>query len=149
MSDMIVLMGIPGSGKSTWASESDYYRYIISPDSIRETLGDINDQSRNDEVFRIAHERVNNHLQRGLHVVFDATSVTERARRDLLRIADSIPGTFKRLVVFDPGPVAFERNSQRDRVVPDHVMHRMVTNFSRSLGQIGYEPWDFIEFVRD
>ena len=49
-----MLVGLPGSGKSTIARQLNdiYGTIIVSPDIIRKDLtGDMNDQSRNTEVF--------------------------------------------------------------------------------------------------
>ena len=58
MPQLILLIGIPGSGKSFYAKKYDYDRIfkhnttILSSDQIRkEILGDENDQTHNDEVF--------------------------------------------------------------------------------------------------
>ena len=59
---LYVLVGLSGSGKSTLAAqlaESDENTVIVSSDAIREELtGKIEDQSRNNEVFEIFHQRI-------------------------------------------------------------------------------------------
>ncbi len=45
-----MLIGIPGSGKSTWIKENSKGYEIVCPDVIRtEICGDISDQSKNNE----------------------------------------------------------------------------------------------------
>ena len=49
MANMIMMCGLPGSGKSTYAEKLEEEGYIIhSSDKIREELGDVNDQSKNE-----------------------------------------------------------------------------------------------------
>ena len=52
---LILPIGISGSGKSTWINSLDKDKYtIISPDMIRKELtGDVSDNSRNLEIFKI------------------------------------------------------------------------------------------------
>ena len=57
-----MLMGLPGSGKSTFANEvvtaDSLTSVLISSDSLREELfGDVNDQTHNTEVFEEMHRR--------------------------------------------------------------------------------------------
>ena len=60
MSDFIMLVGLPASGKSTYAEKlrKDGY-HIHSSDKIREELtGDVNSQDKNTDVFVELHKRV-------------------------------------------------------------------------------------------
>ena len=66
----IMMCGLPGAGKSTYCNQfKDKKDYIIvSSDSIRAELGDINDQSKNNEVFKILYERIKGALKNGFNV---------------------------------------------------------------------------------
>lgn len=82
MAKLVIPIGISGSGKS-YIYNRDYKDYIlVSPDLIREELtGDISDQSKNKEVFRIAFARVDEYLKREQNVFFDATNVNKSQRK--------------------------------------------------------------------
>lgn len=74
---IVTFVGISGSGKSTLSQifTKDGFEYI-SPDAIRKELtGNISDQSRNSEVFRIAHKKLRDAARRKARVVFDATNL--------------------------------------------------------------------------
>ena len=83
MSRLILPIGISGSGKS-YIYNRDYKDYVqVSPDLIREELtGSISDQSKNKEVFKLAFERVDEYLNKGQDVFFDATNVNKTQRKN-------------------------------------------------------------------
>jgi predicted kinase len=120
---------------------------VVSPDAIRgELCGDAADQSRNAEVFKIAHEL----LVGGINdptisvVVFDATSVQKRSRVELLKICAEHKAETA-LLVFDADfGVCMERNENRERTVPLHAMVRMQTSFEESLDEVASEGWDSV-----
>lgn len=76
---LYVLVGLSGSGKSTLAAqlaESNENTVIVSSDAIREELtGKIEDQSRNNEVFEIFHQRIRKNLEEGKNTIADATNL--------------------------------------------------------------------------
>ena len=83
MSNLILPIGISGSGKSYIYNK--YYKDCVqvSPDLIREELtGDISNQSKNKEVFKLAFERVDEYLNKGMDVLFDATNVNKSQRKN-------------------------------------------------------------------
>ena len=82
MAKLILPIGISGSGKS-YIYNKDYKDCVqVSPDLIREELtGDISNQSKNKEVFKLAFERVDEYLNKGLDVFFDATNVNKSQRK--------------------------------------------------------------------
>jgi predicted kinase len=82
MAKLILPIGISGSGKS-YIYNKDYKDCVqVSPDLIREELtGDISNQSKNKEVFKLAFERVDEYLNKGQDVFFDATNVNKSQRK--------------------------------------------------------------------
>ena len=82
MAKLILPIGISGSGKS-YIYNKDYKDCVqVSPDLIREELtGSISNQSKNKEVFKLAFERVDEYLNKGLDVFFDATNVNKSQRK--------------------------------------------------------------------
>ena len=134
---LIALSGVPGSGKSTFIRKfvddhPDYGWQIIHPDAIREELtGDVNDQSRNKEVWALAYQRLREASAQGLPVIFDATLASPYIRRE---VAGSVPPEYHRVLVSLDTPLeeSLSRNKQRKRVVPEHVIRRMYTSLKEN-----------------
>lgn len=64
MNKLYMMIGLPGSGKSTIAKEISKSEdaVIVSSDEIRKELGDINDQSQNNKVFEEAEKRLKQNI---------------------------------------------------------------------------------------
>lgn len=128
MAKLIMLIGLPGSGKSTYATryKSNYPNTaIVSSDNIREELfGNANDQTHNGEVFTTMLNRTREFLRADIDVIYDATNINRKRRINLLK---ELPKDTISIAVFFA--VAFslckEQNEQRARVVPNEVMERM------------------------
>jgi predicted kinase len=152
MAELIIPVGIPGCGKSTFAEIffNKSTDSIWSTDQIRSLMGDVNDQSQNDEVFRRFHEAIQEDLVDGFRVFADATNLTSKARTTLRAIAkladmDRAKLTAQssghavelrqpvrtHLVVFCNPDQAVLRNCRRERVVPHDAMMRMLENYER------------------
>ena len=140
-----MMVGLPGSGKSWYAEHKLPNAVIHSSDAIREELlGDVSDQSQQGLVFQTLHDRVLNGLQGGLDVVYDATNISYKRRREFLQRvkALNIPN-LKTVCVFMAPPYArcVERNANRDRTVPESVIDRMYHKFDVPMY---LEGWDNI-----
>lgn len=159
MASLIIPVGIPGCGKSTYA-ETFFDKStdsIWSTDEIRAQMGDVNDQSKNDVVFQSFHNNIYEDLFDGLRVFADATNLTSKARTTLRAIAkkaeiDRAPTSPIKihLVVFSNPDQAVFRNLKRDRVVPEHAMMRMLENYERFKLELAQERhlYDTITEVR-
>lgn len=129
MATLIILVGIPASGKSTWANNQS--AEVVSSDAIREELcGDVTDQSRNSEVFALFHERLADALKYDRAVIADSTGLDDFARARLRQIAQDKNAQIG-LVYWDDLATAYMRNLDRERVVPVHVMERMVGKYNK------------------
>ena len=85
---LYILTGLPGSGKSTWAKENLPNAVVVCKDTIREEIcGDVNDQSKNKEVFNIARTRTKKLLEEGKDVITDATHLTRKQRANVAALA--------------------------------------------------------------
>jgi predicted kinase len=122
---IIVLIGLPGSGKSTYLERMGVTG--LSSDRIRQWLtDDETDQSVQRRVFRTLRYLLRERLEIGRPVTYiDATNLTPRERRPYLVIAQK-RGCTAEAVFFDlPLEVCRQRNLSRARVVPDDVLLRM------------------------
>lgn len=136
MSKLLLMCGIPGSGKSTWAKEfiSKNNAVLVSRDSIRFSLLKEEDDyfSRENEVTECFYHMVHKFLETGEYdyVIADATHNTGRSRSNALMGIEPhlIEGVEIIPVYFNiPVEVCKERNAQREgrARVPDMVIDRM------------------------
>lgn len=135
MAKLIVLAGLPGSGKTTWAKNYSTEAeksglenvWIVSTDEIRQELwGDAADQQNGAKVFGIAYQRIEFWLKSLCcdTVIFDATNLHKKDRKKLLNKFGTMADT--KLVWFDtPYTECVKRNFQRERNVPTAVIQRM------------------------
>lgn len=100
---------------------------ILSPDTLREELmGDMSDQSRNGFIFKhLVPIRLNGMHALKKHVIFDATSVSRKNRKDLIKHAKWLGYQIEAHVFRTPIDVCKARNAARARVVPDVVIDKM------------------------
>lgn len=147
MAKLIMLCGLPGSGKSTWVenNKEKLNAVVHSSDAIREELlNDINDQSQNDLVFNTLHKRVKEDLLNGKNVIYDATNLNRRKRISFLREIRDIPCEKVCMLFATPFECCKKNNSNRERKVPEHVLEKMIRSYETPCKQ---EGWDDIHIV--
>ena len=139
-----MLVGLPGSGKSTYAERLKEEGYeVFSSDSIREELtGDASTQTENTKVFQILHKRIKEALRAGKNAVYDATNTSWKRRTAFIGELTSIPCIKKAYVIATPYEVCLEWNASRERKVPEYAIERMYKSFTIPYYQ---EGWDYIE----
>lgn len=140
MPKLIMLSGLPGSGKSMYAEKLKEEGYIVhSSDKIREEFGDINDQSKNADVFTILHRRIKKDLNSGKNVCYDATNLKRRRRIAFLRELKNIPCEKECILIATPFEECLIHNNNRDRKVPDEVIWKMFKSFQIPYVQEGFD----------
>ena len=96
---------------------------LISSDNIREELcGDASDQSKNSQVFELAHKRIEESLSRNINVIWDATNLAPEDRKEVIRIGRNHNAQLVAIQVVTPISIAIDRNNNRDRRVPVRVI---------------------------
>lgn len=146
MSTLYIMCGIPGSGKSTIAKSISEEKgsMIICPDSIRKELtGREEEQSKNPEVFALAYERTEKALLQGESVVFDATNISKRDRKNFL---DRLGFDHEviAIVVSADLSTCLRRNAERQRNVPEDVIRRMHERFEMPDLSEGFDKIDYV-----
>lgn len=125
---VILLIGISGSGKSTYINKNFDKKYVICPDEIRRSLGNINDMSNNGEVWRLTKSIMQGKLNTYGKVVLDATNVNKWLR---IQFMSQFNGYHKEAIFFPIElDVAIERVNKDIRSgiersdVPENVIRK-------------------------
>jgi predicted kinase len=122
---VVLSIGLPGSGKSTWFKRHNILP--LSSDMVRILLfDDVTEQRYQDLVFSTLRSMLRARLlaKRPWNYV-DATNLSPHERRSWVKLAHDF-GYEAHAVFFDvPPEVCMERNKRRERNVPEDVMQRM------------------------
>lgn len=142
MNKFIVMVGISGSGKSTQAAKQYPDAVIISSDEIRERVfGDVNDQTHNGKVFDIMFKNSVAALKDGKDVVYDATNLSSKRRKALLKNMRAAVGCDVNYIAHVVATIydnCLVRNAERERKVPEEVIKRQFLSFQMPTEMEGF-----------
>jgi protein phosphatase len=147
---LVLLVGVTGSGKSTFARAHFKPTEVISSDFCRGLVADDeNDQSATPAAFELLRFIAGTRLKAGRLTVIDATNTQPEARRDLVQLArehDVLPAA----IVLDlPEKVCAERNAGRpDRDFGPHVLRRQRGQLRRGLRGLAREGFRTVHVLR-
>jgi F420-dependent oxidoreductase-like protein len=124
---LVVLVGPPASGKSTWAARHFAAHQVVSSDALRAMVGTgEHDQRASKDAFDLLDLVIERRLRRGLTTVVDSLGTDAKRRRGWLAAAGRA-GAPCVAVVFDTEPaVCRARNRSRERSIPSRTMTSML-----------------------
>lgn len=142
-----MMMGLSGSGKSTFAEKiaKEENCKIISSDAIRaEFYGDESIQGNAGKVFGEVHRRISKNLRSGNSVIYDATNLNAKRRKNFLKQLDQSRIECEKILwcIITPVSECIRRRSQDGvRKVDSQIIFRQRKNF-----QVPWltEGWDYI-----
>lgn len=136
MNNLIIMCGIPGCGKSTYAKKlielhPDWV--YVSRDEVRyETVSDQNHYFDHEaDVYKEFCNRIDMHLLNGKTVIADATHLTINSRKKLLSNLSAKGFKIIIIVMNTSFETCMKRNAQRIGItrVPDKTMYAMKNRF--------------------
>lgn len=151
--DFIVLVGLPASGKSTFAedlaanyNDLGYPCVVLSSDAIRKQLwGSEEDQQHPETVFQVMRQKTKKALSEGKSVIYDATNLSRKRRVGLLQdLGKSFEGKKICAVVFARPEEILRRNGARERHVPEEVIHKMLLSYQPPCYGEGFDEIHYI-----
>lgn len=151
MPKVYMLIGVPGSGKSTWIKSQNWANGlpVISSDRFIDEHAERVDKTYN-EVFKeyapIAMKLMDNQARvchaNGVDCIWDQTNTSVKSRKSKLEM---LPNYEKIAVVFrTPEKEEHDRRlaSRPGKLIPDNVMRSMIENFEEPSEEEGWkEVW--------
>ena len=104
--ELIVMVGVPASGKSTFVEKNFGSHRCLSLDKLKS-------RARESRILQSLTESA----------VIDNTNVTKEARRRYIDFAKSRGMSIRAIYLNVDPEVAVERNSKREKAVPSHVIY--------------------------
>jgi protein phosphatase len=138
---LVVLVGVSGSGKSTFAQRHFKPTEVLSSDVCRGLVSDSeNDQSATKDAFEVLQFIAGKRLTGGRLTVVDATNVQPEARKELVALARAHDVLPVAIVLDLPESVCVARNASRpDREFGRHVIARQRQQLRRGLRSLKRE----------
>lgn len=147
---LVVMVGVSGSGKSSFARKHFKRTEIVSSDECRALVSDDeNDQAATNDAFDLLKHLVGIRLRRGLLTVIDATNVQESSRKGLIALAREYHCLPVAIVLDLPEKLCAERNSSRpDRTFGAHVLRQQRHQLHKSMRGLGREGFRHVHVLR-
>ena len=132
---LVLLVGVSGSGKSTFARQHFSAYEIVSSDECRAVVSnDENSKEATNDAFDLLYYIVGKRLKRGLLTVVDATNVQSASRQGLVALARE-HHVLPVVIILDISQrVCEDRNHQRtDRQLGGHVIRQQYQQLKKSI----------------
>jgi putative nucleotidyltransferase with HDIG domain len=123
--EVVVLSGLPGSGKDTFVRRHLAGWPVVSLDALREEF-DVDPSDDQGRVVQAARARAREYLRRGERFAWNATNVTRRFRGPLLALLADYRARIRVAYLEAPADRLFERNRRRPSPVPERAIFSMI-----------------------
>ena len=123
--EVILLSGLPGTGKDTWIRQNAPELPMISPDCIRKELNaaPTRDQTK---VIQTAQERAKELLRNKQSFVWNATNITRELRQELVGLFEHYGARVRIAYLEAPWETTLRRNAGRHEKVPQTAIEAML-----------------------
>jgi len=142
---LVVLVGAPAAGKSSWAAQNFAPAQVLCADTLRGIVGEHElDLAASNDAFEVLDRMVEMRLGRGLTTVIDTTGLNNDRRVGYLAAARR-HGVEAVVVKFSTSAAECKRrNRERAHRVPVRVIDSMVRRFREVAPGLDDEGWDLI-----
>lgn len=145
---LLVLCGLAGSGKSTFAERHFPETNIVSSDRCRGMIcDDENNQTINRDAFDLFHYILQKRMLLGRFCVADSVALKPHARRNLRDLARRF-GYYGCLLIFNTPPeICIARDLQRTRQVGESVVRYHAGLLAQTLQDAPNEGWELVKIL--
>ena len=147
---LVVLVGVAGAGKSTWAGRWFEPASIVSSDDLRAVVGrHRHDLRATKDATEVLELIVAKRLRRGLLTVIDSTALDPAVRARYRRLAAAAGVACHAVVVDTPERETRARNRSRPEAVPSAVVTSQLRALPAAVAALASEPFDGVHRVSD
>jgi predicted kinase len=129
--EVVLMSGLPGSGKDQWIRRRHPDWPVISLDDVRNEL-DVDPTDNQGAVIHHSREKAREHLRRGQSFVWNATNLSRQLRSQCIKLFADYHARIRIVYVEVPRHRLFEQNRHRERRVPQDVIQRLLDRWEVS-----------------
>jgi F420-dependent oxidoreductase-like protein len=138
---LVVLIGVAGAGKSSWARNYFRAEAIVSTDELRAVVGRHRlDLSAHQDAVEVLELVVAKRLRRRLLTVVDSTGLDAAFRRRMIGLAAAADVPCHAVIVDTPEREARARNKQRPEAVPSKVLTQQLQSLAATVASLDEPP---------
>lgn len=127
--EVILLSGLPGTGKDTYIKKHFSHLPIISLDDLREELK-VNPEDEQGTIYNLAKEKAKEYLRNKQPFIWNATNLTNLIRQKQIKLFHDYHARVRIIYLETSYEEVLIRNSSRSRVVPEVVINKMLKNLN-------------------
>lgn len=150
MPTLFMLIGVPGSGKTTWIKNNKHNAVVLSTDDyiervaekqgktysevFKDAIGPATDQMEKDLIQAVRNER---------DIIWDQTNLTAKARKGKL---NRIPKSYRKVAVYFTVPQDLRDRlaSRPGKVIPEPVIINMINQLQKPSKEEGFDEIQYL-----
>ncbi|BAZ38830.1 hypothetical protein NIES4101_47750 [Calothrix sp. NIES-4101] len=121
---VVIMSGLPGSGKDTWIQENLPDWQVISLDKLRQQIG-VEPQDEQGIVANMAKNQAKEYMRNNQSFVWNATNLSSQLRGRLVRLFANYQAEIRIVYLEAPWEELLKRNRNRTEKIPEKVLYRM------------------------
>lgn len=123
--EVILMSGLPGTGKDTWIMDNLSDLPVISLDDIRRA-NKISPTAEQGKVANLAREQAKDYLRKHQPFVWNATNITTQMRESLISLFETYHANVRIVYLETDWQTLLERNRSREDAVPQDKIEDML-----------------------